>query len=152
MNKPTLPLGRKTDYPTHYDAAILFPIARGDSRATLDVATLPFHGVDIWNAWELSWLNSQGLPQVRTAEIRVPAETPNLIESKSLKLYLNAFAMTRFESADAVCNLIGKDLSKCAGGAVSVVLSGSDDVATAIQTLPGLCLDDLPINCDVFQR
>lgn len=151
MTKSTIPLGRKSDYPTQYDAGVLFAIARGDSRAALDVAELPFHGVDLWNAWELTWLGPRGMPEVATAEIRVPADTPSLIESKSLKLYLNSFAMTPFDDAEIVCETIARDLSNCAGGSVSVRLAKPGDVhATAIQHLPGTILDDIDVDCDVF--
>lgn len=151
MSNPTLPLGRKSDYPTHYDPGVLFAIARADGRAALKLTTLPFHGVDIWNAWELTWLNPNGMPQVATAEIRVPADTASLIESKSLKFYLNSFAMTRYDNWTVVQDVISDDLSQCAGGAVAVNLAGHDDVsANAVQTLPGDCLDELAVNCDKF--
>ena len=148
MSNPTLPLGRKSDYPGHYDAGLLFAIPRSEARAALKIAELPFRGVDIWNAWELTWLDPQGKPRVATAEIRVPADTPNLIESKSLKLYLNSFAMTRLESAGDVQRVICKDLRECAGGKVTVKLG--DSSATTIQTLPGYCLDDLAVSCNAF--
>jgi len=79
-----IPLGRTTAYPEQYSPGLLYAIARTDSRTALGLGDeLPFHGTDIWNAWELTWLDSAGLPQVGTAEVRVPASSPNIIESKS---------------------------------------------------------------------
>lgn len=151
LSNPTLPLGRESDYPTHYDPGVLFAIPRADSRAALDLAVLPFHGVDIWNAWELTWLDPNGMPQVATAEIRVPADSASLIESKSLKLYLNSFAMTRYPNRTVVQDLISADLSECAGGAVTVKLAGHDDVVVnVVKILPGDCLDELAVQCDKF--
>ncbi len=151
LSHPTLPLGRESHYPTQYDPGVLFAISRGDSRAALNLTALPFHGVDIWNAWELSWLDPNGRPRVATAEIRVPADTGSLIESKSLKLYLNSFAMTRYDNRTAVQNTISEDLSRCAGGTVTVKLAGHDDAAAnAVRTLPGDCLDELAVSCEQF--
>ncbi len=151
LSNPTLPLGQETRYPTQYEPGVLFAIPRSESRSALNVATLPFHGVDIWNAWELTWLDAKGMPQIATAEIRVPADTPNLIESKSLKLYLNSFAMMPHTSRDCVRDLIVKDLSRSAGGTVTVILSGHDDAtASTIRSLPGGCLDRLDVSLDTF--
>ena len=97
------PLGKATSYSSGYDPKLLFAIARSESRDALRLGeSLPFSGVDIWNAWDLTWLNRAGLPRVAAAELRVPARSANLIESKSLKLYLGSFAMSRFDSSDEV--------------------------------------------------
>ena len=106
MTNPTTPLGRSTDYPSQYDASVLFAIPRSDSRTGFVTGALPFHGVDIWNAWDLTWLGPENLPVVATAEIRIPATSPNLVESKSLKLYLGSFAMSQFENPAAVGDTI----------------------------------------------
>ena len=118
----TLPLGRSVDYPRAYDPALLFPIARELGRAALGVVAdaLPFIGNDRWHAYELGWLDGRGKPRVATATLTVPAEAPNLIESKSLKLYLNSFNATRFDSEASVRARIAADLSQVAGGAVEV--------------------------------
>lgn len=117
-----LPLGRHVDYPRHYDAGLLFPIERAQGRASLDLAgdALPFTGSDRWNAYEVSWLDPRGKPMVATLTLSVPATTPRLVESKSLKLYLNSFNATRFADAVAVRARIVDDLSQAAGGAVTV--------------------------------
>ncbi len=86
-------LGRHVDYPREYDPSLLFPIARSLGRDALGIRAdaLPFVGFDRWHAYELSWLDARGKPRVATATFEVPADSPNLVESKSLKLYLNAF-------------------------------------------------------------
>ena len=145
-------LGKPTAYPERYDAALLFPIERSLGRAELGIATpLPFVGVDYWTAYELSWLDARGKPQVAIAELTVPAESPRLIESKSLKLYLNGFAATRMDSADALATVIAHDLQAAAGAAVMLQLravAGGD--APAIVELGGDCIDALEIAIDDY--
>ena len=146
------PLGKKTLYPDKYSPQLLHPIPRAESRTVLGLgADIPFYGVDIWNAWELTWLSSNGQPQVASAEIRIPASSPNIVESKSLKLYLNSFAMSPYESADNVAAAIGSDLSGCVGADVDIRLSdprAGEDSAT--RSIGGTCLDDLNVDCDVY--
>jgi len=115
-------LGRHVDYPRAYDASLLFPIARSLGRTTIgvDPASLPFHGNDRWHAYELSWLDARGKPRVATATFEMPADSANLIESKSLKLYLNSFNASRFDSDDVVRDAIARDLSHVAGAPVTV--------------------------------
>ena len=115
-----LPLGRHVDYPREYAPTLLFPIARALGRAEIgvDPAALPFTGVDRWHAFELSWLDTRGKPQVATATLEVPADSPNLIESKSLKLYLNSYNATRMEHRDALRERVLADLSQVAGAPV----------------------------------
>jgi 7-cyano-7-deazaguanine reductase len=116
------PLGRDTAYPAQYDASLLYPIPRAAARAELGLAgdALPFIGFDRWQAFELSWLDARGKPHVATATLRVPAGSPNLVESKSLKLYLNSFNASRFDNADAVRARIEADLSQAAGAPVEM--------------------------------
>ena len=98
------PLGRASDYVDQYTPALLCPVPRWDAREGLELenSDLPFHGMDLWNAYELSWLNGKGKPMVAVAELTIPCTSANIVESKSLKLYLNSFANTRFESREAV--------------------------------------------------
>jgi len=141
----TLPLGRQTAYPNTYQPDLLFAIARSESRATYLSGELPFDGADVWNAWELTWLHSGGLPVVATAQIIIPADTPNLIESKSLKLYLNSFAMSRFDDAGEVRGRLSEDLGRCVGADISVQIQMlGETAANTVAQLPGLCLDSLP--------
>ena len=129
-------LGRDVGYPRQYDATLLFPIARAQGRASLGLAAgapLPFAGNDRWHAYEVSWLDQRGKPAVATLTITVPADTPSLVESKSMKLYLNSLNATRFADAAEVRARIAADLSRAAGGTVQVsaglppMASGADD-------------------------
>ncbi len=149
MNEMNLPLGRETDYPQKYAPEVLCPIARSESRVPLELGDeLPFSGVDIWNAWELTWLGPGDLPGVATAEIHVPADSPCIVESKSFKLYLNSFAMSSFDSETAVAEAIARDLAPCVGAPVKVsVLPVSGTEARQPARLAGTCLDDLEVTC-----
>ena len=145
------PLGRDTVYADRYDASLLFPIPRADKRAEIGVAeTLPFHGVDIWNAYELSWLDPRGKPQVALAEFRVPASSPHIIESKSFKLYLNGFAQERIVDAETLASTLMHDLSAAAGAVVSVQLHPARADALAVVDLDGQLLDEQDIAIDHY--
>lgn len=146
------PLGRDSAYPEHYDAGLLYPIPRAANRAPLGIAeeALPFVGEDEWHAFELSWLNARGKPMVAVARFRLPADSPNLIESKSWKLYLNSFNQTRLESREALIATLEADLAAAAGAPVTVELFDVDDAALAPQRLPGDCLDDLDIEVNDY--
>lgn len=147
------PLGRDSAYPERYDAGLLYPIPRIANRAMLgiDEHTLPFVGEDEWHAFEVSWLNARGKPKVAVARFRLPAESPNLIESKSWKLYLNGFNQVRFESREAVIDTLVQDLSAASGALVSVELFAVDDAELSPRRLPGDCLDDLDIEIDDYR-
>ena len=150
MNRDS-PLGKATDYTRQYDPGLLFAISRADSRQLPDLEdTFPFFGTDIWNAWELTWLNESGVPQIAAAEFRVPFDSLCLIESKSLKLYLNSFTMSRYATADEVREVIVRDLSNSAGATVAVRLFSSDQ-ALPLNTPAGHCIDSSATNCDVFE-
>ena len=142
-----LPLGQDTEYPQEYEPGVLYAIARSEARGPLGLSDpLPFTGSDIWNAWELTWLDAGGKPVVATAEIRVGAESPHIVESKSLKLYLGSFAMSRFESGPDVASHIAADLSRVTGSGVDVSVFTDDDAPmSAVRSLPGDCLDGLAI-------
>ena len=148
-----LQLGKVSEYPQQYAPEILHPIPRADSRSTLGLTgKLPFRGVDIWNAWELSWLNERGQPQVATAELRMPAESAYIIESKSLKLYLSSFAMSRFESPDNVATTIGDDLAARIGIEVAIRLRGTRQTeGKRTRRMPGECLDEADVTCDAYR-
>lgn len=115
-------LGHEVAYPSHYDAGLLFPIPRAAGRMEIGIAddALPFTGHDRWQAYEISWLDARGKPCVATATFSVPCTSPNLIESKSLKLYLNSLNAERFNSEEAVRERIAVDLSARAGADVTV--------------------------------
>lgn len=151
---PSSPLGKESASPDRYDSRLLFAIPRAESRILLGIeGALPFSGSDLWNVWELTWLTKNGRPEVAHCEIRVPAETPNIIESKSLKLYLNSYAMSRYATAAAVQATLKADLAKCAGGEVRVTVHQQPSAARAIVSqLPGQCIDASPVTCDRFER
>jgi 7-cyano-7-deazaguanine reductase len=141
------PLGKPATYRSEYDPSLLFPIARAEKRAELGIAgTLPFFGVDIWNAYEVSWLNARGKPQVAIATFSVPADSPNIIESKSFKLYLNSFNQTRLASPEALADVLRADLSQGFGAAVQVTLTLPEAFdQLQMGELSGLLLDRLDI-------
>ncbi|HLS84593.1 MAG TPA: NADPH-dependent 7-cyano-7-deazaguanine reductase QueF [Arenimonas sp.] len=141
------PLGRTVAFPAEYDPGLLFPIPRATGRAAIGLeGELPFTGVDVWNAYELSWLDSRGKPRVALAELRVPAASSHLIESKSLKLYLGSYAQTRIADTDSLRAQLVRDLSQAAGGQVSVALTPAASAnAARIEMLEGELIDDLPL-------
>ncbi|MCD6186662.1 MAG: NADPH-dependent 7-cyano-7-deazaguanine reductase QueF [Desulfuromusa sp.] len=147
-----LPLGKTTSYKTEYDPQLLCPFPRQVKRDVIGITgELPFGGYDIWNAFELSWLNPKGKPVVTMGEFHIPCESPNLIESKSFKLYLNSFNQTRLSDFDQVEERMVADLSTAAGAKVRVRLLGSDQFITEkIQSFPGRCIDDLDIEVDEY--
>ncbi len=143
-------LGKNTTYPEHFAPEVLFPIPRSKSREALGMAhPPPFSGSDLWNAYEISWLQPNGLPQVAVGELVFDAHSPNLVESKSLKLFLNSLNNERYESLHAVEDLLEKTLGEVSGKPVSVSLRTLDDPElTTAATLPGRCIDgqDLSIS------
>jgi 7-cyano-7-deazaguanine reductase len=142
-----------------YDAGLLFPIPRATKRAEIGVTGQPvFFGADLWTAFELSWLNTKGKPQVALAHITVPAESTHIVESKSFKLYLNSFNNTRLESADAVRDMIRRDISAAIwhGGAVQAsvgvkLLLQEQFDAEPVHELDGLNLDRMDIECTRYE-
>ena len=142
-----MPLGKSTEYPQEYAPGVLFAVARAVAREPLGLGReRPFHGADICNAWELSWLDDSGKPVVATATLRIDAGSPNIVESKSLKLYLGSFALSRYASAAELERIISVDIGNVAGSTVDVSIAtrpGDDDAI--IHALPGACVDDLGI-------
>ena len=163
MASPNTPeqsqLGKSSAYIDQYDASLLFPIPRAVKRAEIGLAdkAAPFFGADLWTAFELSWLNLRGKPQVALAHITVPCETPNIVESKSFKLYLNSFNNTRFADAAMVQARIRSDISEA-------TWRGSDTPSTVgvrillpemfdrepVHELDGLSLDRLDMDFDTY--
>ncbi len=119
---PDLPLGEVSEYPTSYDPGVLRAVPRTLGRAGLGLVAeaLPFKGADLWRAWELSWLGPRGKPAIAVAELTVPAASPNLIESKSLKLYLGSLNNHRLRGGEALGELLARDLSAIAGAPVGI--------------------------------
>ena len=148
-------LGKTSAYADQYDPSLLFPLPRQTKRDEIGIsATPPFLGADLWTAYELSWLNPRGKPQVAIAQVTVPCESPNIIESKSFKLYLNSFNNTRFADAAEVLERLRTDISEAVwrGGVVQSSI-GVKLIDAAlfdrepVHELDGLNLDRLDIEC-----
>lgn len=147
-----LTLGQKTEYRSEYAPELLQAVPRSLNREELNLPEqFAFIGCDVWHAYELSWLNQKGKPVVALARVTVDANSPNIVESKSFKLYLNSYNQTRFDSISEVEALMVKDLSVIAGLPVDVTLFGpNDNDVLAITDLPGKCIDGLDIAVDDF--
>jgi 7-cyano-7-deazaguanine reductase len=148
-----IPLGKSVDYGNSYDPKLLFTIERGVKRGELGIETnLPFTGQDIWNAYELSWLNEKGVPQVAIGQFRFSADTARIIESKSLKLYLNSLNQKKFASRALFSACIRKDLTHAISDNVDVVLYSVDDRDTnQVKELKGEIIDSLDIEISDYQ-
>jgi 7-cyano-7-deazaguanine reductase len=144
-------LGKEVKYPDQYNPQILFSIARSIKRAEIGIYDkLPFKGVDIWNAYEISWLNNKGKPEVALGRFYFDTASEFIIESKSLKLYLNSFNNTKFLSKKQVADLIKEDLSKAANSDVRVELLDVEDRYFFTES-NGICLDALDIEVSLPQ-
>jgi 7-cyano-7-deazaguanine reductase len=139
-------LGRQTPAAHEYAPQLLYPIARDTARTSLGLsAPPPFYGVDLWHAYEMSWLDEAGKPVMRVGRFQVPASSPNIVESKSFKLYLNSLNSMRLPSEDAAWSLIVDDISAAAGARIDLHLFAIDDVSLCGATLNGASLDSLMV-------
>ncbi|GAA0838398.1 NADPH-dependent 7-cyano-7-deazaguanine reductase QueF [Marinobacter szutsaonensis] len=148
------PLGKSSEYPDSYDPNLLFPVARDENRRRigLEDGRWPWFGEDLWQAWEVSWLRPGGVPAVAWAEIFVPAASPSIIESKSLKLYLNSLNQHVFSTSEQLVETVVSDLSSACGAAVRVNLHSVDESGEAIGRPEGYRLiDDEPVADVVYQ-
>lgn len=147
------PLGKPSPYHDRYQPELLFPIPRQAKWRELGLSaeTLPYTGVDFWNCYELSWLLPSGRPMVAIGEFAIPADSPNIIESKSFKLYLNSFNQTVIADTAALIETLTRDLSAVAGKPVAVrVKTLREAVAEGVSELPGRCIDELDIACSQY--
>lgn len=160
MNTPEQSqLGQQSAYADHYDPSLLFPIPRTSKREEIGITSqLPFFGADLWTAFELSWLNQRGKPQVALAHFTIPCETSHIIESKSFKLYLNSFNNSRFDNLEAVQERLREDMNEAlwrgaparqSSAGVRVIAQQSFELQK-VQELEGLNLDRLDIECDDY--
>ena len=150
MNTPEQSqLGKPATYIDQYDASLLFPMPRSGKRGEIGIANAaPFFGADMWTVYELSWLNLRGKPQVALAHITVPCESPNIVESKSFKLYLNSFTNTRFADARDVRERIRADISAATGSGIGIKTIGPELFdREPIHEMDGLNLDRLDVEC-----
>lgn len=147
------PLGKNVIYAEKYNPELLFPVFRQQQREQIGItAPLPFQGVDIWNAYELSWLNPRGKPCVAIVEFIFPCTSPKLIESKSFKLYLNSFNQTIFTSIDAVKETLYKDLSTTCGSPVFIKIASLAELHQhRILNPEGVCVDDVDAAFDTYE-
>ena len=144
-------LGKATTYPDRYDPTLLFPLDREEQRRAIGLhGRVPFGGADLWTAYEISWLDARGKPQAAIGEFRVPCDSPALIESKSLKLYLGSLAQEPMGTGDEVTRRIQVDLSAACGAFVAVALSPPGSPVAGAD-LPGDSIDATPIATDVYE-
>ena len=145
-------LGRETVYSDQYDASLLYPIPRKKARDGVGDSTL-FTGVDLWTAFEISWLNQHGLPQVAIGEFIFPCTSEAIVESKSFKLYLNSFNQSRFSSMEEVSQVLYTDLSAASGSTVEVILYEIEEYNgfKPIAEPDAICLDKRPVAIECYE-
>lgn len=145
-------MGKKSAYISQYQPDLLFPIPRKIKRDEINVPELlPFKGADIWNGFEISWLNNKGKPVVALGEFIFPCTSPNIIESKSFKLYLNSFNNTHIDSLAMARDRMARDLSQNAGSEVKVNLVEISEFANnPLDIFSGINLDKQDITCDNY--
>lgn len=147
------PLGNVSEYPSTYTPSLLHPMDRHAARAQLGiVGANQLHGEDLWTGYEFSWLDTQGKPLVAGLRIHIPCQSPAIVESKSVKLYLNSFAQTKFESHAAVLHTLDQDLNLAFQAPVMIELLELSQLAAPVHQLPGFCLDELDIRTNVYER
>ena len=140
-------LGKHTPVVEHYAPELLYPISRAEGRAKLSASgAFPWYGADLWHAYELSWLDRDGMPRIAVGSLQVPADSPCIIESKSLKLYLNSLNGTRFDSREQLVGTVETDLGAAAGAAVTLNLLEVESPLLAGVALDGQCIDDQSVS------
>jgi len=151
VEHPDLPLGKDSDYPTTYMPSLLRSLDRTQLRATLGMAgRLPFQGEDTWNCYEFSWLNAKGRPDVGLVKVRVPCNSGAIVESKSLKLYLNSFSQTVFATRAELLTTLNSDLSLAFRAPVMIDLLDVEQTPEPVVQMPGRSLDDLDVDVEVY--
>jgi len=146
------PSGQSVVYSTHYNPGLLITIPRSENREKLglNLKDLPFQGFDVWHAYELSWLNKQGKPQVAIGRLTFPCESTYLIESKSLKLYLNSLNQEKYGSDSELSELIADDLSTAVEASVTIELLSLNSEGNALESPQGVCLDKLEVEISAY--
>ena len=142
------PLGHATGYPDRYDPSLLFAVSRAPQRAQIGLRDpLPFTGADVWTAYEHTWLDTRGKPCIAMLSIAVPVDSPFIVESKSVKLYLGSFAQTRFDDATQVVDTIERDLAVATGARVEVAVLREP----SIETMAGVSIDEATVAIDRYE-
>lgn len=144
-------LGQTTEYVDTYRPDLLTPIPRSLGRDVIGVHD--FRGTDVWRLYETTWINERGLPVAAAGEIRVPATSPCIVESKSLKLYIGSLTQTKIASVEEAARLIARDVSACVGAPVEVLI---DDLARwemPVTRVPGIVLEAecADLECSVYE-
>jgi|TARA_B110000879_G_scaffold121907_1_gene161418 7-cyano-7-deazaguanine reductase len=141
------PLGSHTEHPKKYQPDVLYPIPRWASRSLLDIdKKIRMFGLDHWQAYELSWLNSSGKPQVAIGEFYFNCESENIVESKSLKLYLNSLNQERYKNTETMRSVIEQDLSSVSHSEVKVTIHSLDETHNeSIGARAGRCIDHIDV-------
>ena len=138
------PLGKQTVYPQQYSPELLVGIPREENRSKLGITeSLPFSGVDLWNAWECSWLDNRGKPVSIILRLAIPCSSPYIVESKSLKLYFNSLNQHRFSSEEEAVGTVHTDLTRIIGAEIDIALVTLDSFALQTQPVTGTCLDSI---------
>ncbi len=149
----TGPLGEPSQYSEGYSPNRLFPMPRAEGRNAVGLrGALDWYGQDIWTGYEFSWLNERGKPEVAVLRLTVAAESSHIVESKSMKLYLNGYAQTRSDSISKLRDRLAEDLSHAFGGAVVVELVALAEPSLGVSELTGYCLDELDVEITDYQR
>ena len=149
----TGPLGESSQYAEGYSPKRLFPMPRAEGRSAVGLrGALDWYGQDVWTGYEFSWLNERGKPEVAVMRLTVAAASSHIVESKSMKLYLNGYAQTRFDSTSKVRDRLAEDLSHAFGGAVAVELVALAEPSLGVSELAGYCLDELDVEITDYQR
>lgn len=149
----TGPLGESSQYAEGYSPKRLFPMPRAEGRSAVGLrGALDWYGQDVWTGYEFSWLNERGKPEVAVMRLTVAAASSHIVESKSMKLYLNGYAQTRFDSTSKVRDRLAEDLSHAFGGAVVVELVALAEPSLGVSELAGYCLDELDVEITDYQR
>ena len=144
-------LGQVSEQPEHYDPSVLVGIPRMLARSVEGIDASKFKGHDLWNCWEVSWLDLQGKPVMRIGQLVIPASSPNLTEAKSLKLYLNSFANEKVESEAAIISRVRNDLETVLGVKPKFCLYALDDDRFSVEHCKGVCVDGLPVDLAVYE-
>lgn len=151
---PDVPLGKATDYRDTYTPSLLVSMARADTRAPMGITgdALPFKGEDVWMSYELTWLGERGKPEVSAVRIKVPATSPSIVESKSLKLYLGSLAQTRFANRAELMSTLNSDLGIAFRAPVLIELVDLARIPHIVHQPPGICLDGLDVKLTRYER
>lgn len=152
--KPDSPLGQRSEYVDTYTPSLLYSMERAESRTALAIEgdDLPFSGEDVWMCYELTWLGGRGKPEAGVLRIRVPASSPCIVESKSMKLYLGSLAQTRFANRAEVLGTLDSDLGLAFRAPVMIELMDLAQVPAPVPQPPGICLDGLDVKLGCYER